>query len=112
MCSMDVAGEQLLIYHGLKHVPPTPKKVHAYCREGRGHRLSQPDEHTGMASVIVRGSHNSSPSIQNHAHTCCRVTFRTGVETLMGQSLLEPVMTTERSEMMLALTSARDFCCL
>lgn len=35
--------------------------------------------------------------------------FRTWVETLMGQSFLEPLMVTERFEMMLSLTSAKDF---
>ena len=38
--------------------------------------------------------------------------FRTGVESLVEKSFLEPVMATERSEMMFVLSSARDFCSL
>lgn len=37
---MAVADEQLLIYHGLKCVPPTPSQVRAHCRKGEEEQSS------------------------------------------------------------------------
>ena len=96
----------------MKCVPPIPKEVQAYCREGRnGYQLSQTDQPRGMAAVIVRGSHNLVSASETIPRTTVEP-FRTGVESLVDKSFLEPVMATERSEMMFVLTSARDFCSL
>lgn len=65
---MAVADEQLLIYYGLKCVPPTPSEVHACCRKGEEeYQFSQTGQRGGMvASPTISASEIVPEAAQGH----------------------------------------------